>query len=182
MTCAQLLLPPLKRTPTGLVPLEEHEMRAIQTSIDDFEERRRNEPPLAEGELTPQEKIDELFRKNKEMDKDGHLEEWEFRIYSRLLAQVHAQREPCMPRSAAEGKASCLPRPPANGMVVCSISHRYPHIRKFEKKRWVPFEERYRDHIGEVQVSFECRTATSESLRSCTLWITRPLTRACLTC
>ncbi|CAN0230356.1 unnamed protein product, partial [Laminaria digitata] len=36
---------------------------------------------------------------------------------------------------------ACLPPPPANGIVVCATSGRYPPLKKLKKnKKWVPFE------------------------------------------
>ncbi|CAN0221593.1 unnamed protein product [Ascophyllum nodosum] len=36
----------------------------------------------------------------------------------------------------------CLPPPPANGIVVCATSGRYPPVKKLKKKKkWTPFED-----------------------------------------
>ena len=36
---------------------------------------------------------------------------------------------------------ACLPPPPANGIVVCATSGRYPPVKKLRKnKKWLPFE------------------------------------------
>lgn len=47
----------------------------------------------------------------------------------------------------------CLPPPPANGIVVCALSERYPHVVKFEKKKWAPFEAVAGKMIEGVSVS-----------------------------
>ncbi|CAM9408448.1 unnamed protein product [Ectocarpus sp. 13 AM-2016] len=40
-----------------------------------------------------------------------------------------------------ETGAACLPPPPANGIVVCAVSGRYPPVKRLRKnKKWVPFE------------------------------------------
>ncbi|CBN75983.1 conserved unknown protein [Ectocarpus siliculosus] len=40
-----------------------------------------------------------------------------------------------------ETGAACLPPPPANGIVVCAVSGRYPPLKRLRKnKKWVPFE------------------------------------------
>ena len=42
----------------------------------------------------------------------------------------------------AQAGAACLPPPPANGIVVCAMSGRYPPVKKLrKKKKWTPFEE-----------------------------------------
>lgn len=40
-----------------------------------------------------------------------------------------------------EAGAACLPPPPANGIVVCAVSGRYPPVKKLKKKKWAAFEE-----------------------------------------
>ncbi|CAM9389645.1 unnamed protein product [Ectocarpus sp. 8 AP-2014] len=54
------------------------------------------------------------------------------------------QRTPAEARGVAwmspETGAACLPPPPANGIVVCAVSGRYPPVKKLRKKKWVPFE------------------------------------------
>lgn len=42
----------------------------------------------------------------------------------------------------AQAGAACLPPPPANGIVVCAMSGRYPPVKKLKKKKkWTPFED-----------------------------------------
>lgn len=83
-------------------------------------------------------------------------------------------------RSPAEGEggmtwmspdtgAACLPPPPANGIVVCAVSGRYPPLKKLRKnKKWVPFE------------AIAGRLAQAVSVRGCLLlykkrWLERDL-------
>lgn len=46
-----------------------------------------------------------------------------------------------LPRLDTKMAGKCLPPPPANGIVICATTGRYPVVRKFRKKQWSPFEE-----------------------------------------
>lgn len=47
-----------------------------------------------------------------------------------------------LPLLDVETGGRCLPAPPANGIVVCATSARYPPVKNLKKnKKWRPFEE-----------------------------------------
>lgn len=52
------------------------------------------------------------------------------------------KKKAALPHLDTETGGACLPPPPANGIVVCATSGRYPPIKKLRKKKtWAPFED-----------------------------------------
>lgn len=72
----------------------------------------------------------------------------------------------------AETGAACLPPPPANGIVVCAMSGRYPPVKKLrKKKKWTAFEEM----AGRLVTAVSVRRGFAAYMCVCVVWVVRML-------
>lgn len=72
-------------------------------------------------------------------------------VHAKLEADDDAREGSHEP--TVEDSARWLPKAPANGMVVCATTGKYPRVRKMRKKPWPTFEEVVGSRVDGVVVS-----------------------------